>query len=92
MDYNYNNIHNANNIEVTDLPEKYRPISAWGYFGYQLLFLIPVAGFVILLVFSLSDNVNYNLRNFARSHFCFLAIYAVLLVISLIIRTITLFM
>ena len=26
--------------EIEKLPYKYRPMSAWGYFGYSLLFLI----------------------------------------------------
>ena len=55
--------------EIDQLPEKYRPISAWGYFGYQLLFSIPFLGFIFLIVFSLS-NSNINRRNFARSYFC----------------------
>lgn len=54
--------------EIEKLPYKYRPMSAWGYFGYSLLFLIPVAGFIFLLVFSLS-NVNINRRCFARLSF-----------------------
>ena len=44
--------------EIEKLPYKYRPMSAWGYFGYSLLFLIPVAGFIFLLVFSFSDEIG----------------------------------
>ena len=53
----------------------------WGYFGYELLFSIPCVGFILLLVFSLGGTRNINLRNFARSYFCFLIIVAVLVAI-----------
>ena len=67
------------------IPPGYEPISMWGYFGYQLLFMIPVIGFIILLVFAFGGTQNINLRNFARSYFCVLIIVIVLFVlISLI--------
>ena len=50
---------------------KYKPISAWGYFGLQLLYALPVVGFVFLLIHSFSSS-NINRRNFARSHWCIL--------------------
>lgn len=64
--------------QLNNIPEEYRPISMWGYFGYQLLFTIPCVGFILLLVFALGGAKNINLRNFARSYFCFLIIMAVL--------------
>lgn len=74
--------NNQNNINI---PEEYRPISMWGYFGYQLLFSIPCVGFILLLVFSFGGSKNINLRNFARSYFCFMLLSIVLSVIILII-------
>ena len=62
------------------IPEKYRPISAWGYFGYNLLFLIPIAGFILLIVFSF-DNSNINHRNYARSYFCALLLAIIIIVV-----------
>ena len=56
---------------------RYKPLSAWGYFGYELLFQIPVAGLILLIVFSFS-NKNINRRNFARAHFCALAVLLIL--------------
>lgn len=56
----------------------YKPISMWGYFGYQLLFAIPCVGFILLLVFSFGGTKNINLRNFARSYFCFLIVVLIL--------------
>lgn len=52
----------------------YRPIGMWGYFGYGILFGIPFVGWIILIIFSLGGTRNVNLRNFARSKFCFLII------------------
>ena len=41
----------------------------WAYVGWQLLFSIPLVGFILLIVFSF-DNSNLNRRNFARSYWC----------------------
>ena len=49
--------------------EQFRPISAWGYLGYLILFCIPVIGQIILIVFACS-NKNINRRNYARSFLC----------------------
>ena len=54
-----------------NIPQNFRPISAWGYVGYQILFSIPLIGFILLIVFSF-DSSNINRRNFARSYFCIL--------------------
>lgn len=68
-----------------NVPEEYKPISMWGYFGYELLFSIPCVGFIMLLVFAFGGSRNINLKNFARSYFCFLIIGLVLgLIITLI--------
>lgn len=94
MDSNqiYNNqntqTYNQNNQvtnPVNNIPEEYRPLSMWAYFGYQLLFAIPCVGFILLLVFSFGGTKNLNLRNFARSYFCFLILVVVILAIILLI-------
>lgn len=65
------------------LPDEYKPISMWGYFGYEILFSIPIVGLILLIVFSITAK-NKNLKNFARSYFCFLIVLiVVLLVITL---------
>ena len=46
----------------------------WGYFGYEILFAIPLIGIILILVFSFGGAKNKNLRNFARSYFCGLII------------------
>ena len=60
------------------VPEEYRPITMWGYFGYSLLFAIPLVGFILICVFSFGGSKNVNLRNFARSYFCWLIIGVIL--------------
>ena len=62
--------------KTVNIPEEYKPISMWGYFGYELLFSIPCVGFILLLVFSFGGTKNVNLRNFARSYFCYMIIAA----------------
>ena len=62
---------------------EYKPLSPWTYFGYSILFNIPVIGFILLIVFSL-DNSNINRRNYARSYWCWLVIFIILVVILII--------
>ncbi len=64
----------------SSLPEKYRPLGAWAYFGYALLFSIPIIGFIFLIVFSVSD-ANINRRNYARSFWCILVVALIVTVI-----------
>ena len=74
-------------MDDKNIPEEYKPISMWGYFGYEILFAIPLVGFILLLVFSFGGTQNKNLRNFARSYFCFLIVG---LIIAAIVFGITL--
>ncbi len=67
-------------INENTIPSKYKPLSAWAYFGYNLLFAIPLIGLICLIVFSLS-NENINRRNYARSFWC---IFVILFAIGLI--------
>ena len=76
----YNNQSRSYNI-----PEEYKPISMWGYFGYNLLFAIPLVGFIVALVFAFGGNRNINVRNYAKSYFCLIIIGAVIGVIAGII-------
>ena len=58
-------------------PEQYRPLSPWAYFGYSLLFSIPVIGLIFLLIYSFDDS-RINRRNFARSYFCVIALVLII--------------
>ncbi|MBO4322377.1 MAG: hypothetical protein J5919_05185 [Clostridia bacterium] len=61
--------------------EQLKPLSPWAYFGLQILFSIPILGFIFLIVFSIS-SANINRRNFARSYWCVLVI--VLIVVAIV--------
>lgn len=67
------------------IPENYKPLSPWAYFGYQLLFSIPLVGFILLIVFSVNNSGNINLRNFARSYWCAALVGVLLFVVVLIL-------
>lgn len=71
--------------DYNNLPDEYRPISMLGYFGHEILFSIPIVGFIVLLVFSFGGTKNVNLRNFARSYFCFLIVIVIFAIIVAII-------
>lgn len=69
-------------IKNYDPSKDYTPISMWGYFGYQLLFAIPLIGQIIILIFAFGGTKNINLRNYARSTFC---LFIICLVVVLLI-------
>lgn len=71
--------------KVNSLPDEYRPISMWGYFGYELLFSIPCVGLILLIVFSVGGTKNVNLKNFARSYFCFIILVAVIVAVLVLL-------
>lgn len=57
--------------EIRSLPPKYRPMGAWGYVGYTILYGIPLIGLIMLIVFACSGS-NIARRSHARSYFCFM--------------------
>lgn len=59
------------------IPQKFRPLSPWAYLGLDILFAIPVVGFICLIIFSFSDK-NINRRNYARSIWCALLVVVIL--------------
>lgn len=67
-------------MDNSNIPEEYRPISMWGYFGYEILFSIPIVGFICLIVFALGAK-NVNKKNFARSYFCYTIIVCVVAIV-----------
>ena len=67
-----------------ELPEQYRPLSPWAYWGLSILFTVPIGGLIFLIIFSFNSG-NINRRNFARSYWCsILILLAILLVVVLI--------
>ncbi|MBQ6077307.1 MAG: zinc ribbon domain-containing protein [Clostridia bacterium] len=75
-------------VTEATLPAQFRPLSPWAYFGYSILFSIPVVGFIMLIVFSCKKS-NINRRNFARSYWCALILCVVLFAVLLIIAFLT---
>lgn len=68
----------------------YEPIGMWGYFGYEILFTIPIIGFILMVVFSISSN-NINVRNFSRAYLVISLIGLILLFIICSSMGITIF-
>lgn len=66
--------------EIRRLPKKYRPLGAWGYFWYNILFSIPVIGLIALIVCSASSK-NIVRRGYARSYWCAIVIALIFLVV-----------
>ncbi|MDO4537828.1 MAG: hypothetical protein Q4B54_06660 [Coriobacteriales bacterium] len=62
------------------IPPEFKPMGAWAYFGYTLLFSLPLLGLIFLIVFSFSD-ANINRRNYARSIFISLLFGIILFVV-----------
>ena len=70
------------------LPAKFRPLGAWAYFGYSILFSIPIVGFIFLIVFSFSGK-NINRRSFARSYWCWAILLVIVIAVVLAIAAAT---
>ncbi len=66
--------------EIEKLPEKYRPLGAWGYLGYTILFSIPLLGQICVILFAL-DGSNVARRSYARSFLLIPLIWAVILLV-----------
>lgn len=62
-------------------PSEYRPLGAWAYFGYSVLFSIPLIGLIFNLVYCFSDS-NINRRNYARSFWC---VYLLVFIVSVVL-------
>ena len=71
--------------DYSRVPEEYRPISMWGYFGYSILFSIPFVGIILICIFSFGGSRNINLRNYARSYFCWLLIAVIIFALMLML-------
>lgn len=65
------------------IPEQNRPLSPWAYWGLQILFAIPIIGFIFLIIFSINGS-NINRRNFARSYWCTFVLVAIIFFILLV--------
>ncbi len=74
-------------ITEKDLPEQFRPLSPWAYFGLTLLYSIPIIGFIFLIIFSFKRS-NINRRNFTLSYWCALIIIAAIALVFFVVTMI----
>jgi hypothetical protein len=65
---------------MNEIPETYRPLSPWAYFGLDILYSIPLVGWIFLIFHAIAAG-NVNKRNFARSFFC---VYVVVIVVVIV--------
>ena len=65
---------------MQNLQEQYRPLSPWAYFWLQILYAIPILGFIFLIIHAIG-SYNINRRNFARSYFCIYVIIGIILIV-----------
>ena len=65
---------------TSEIAQQYRPLGPWAYLGLNILFAIPIIGFIFLLVFTFSDK-NINRRNYARSYWCALLVVIIIAVV-----------
>ena len=56
---------------------EYKPISAWGYVGLNILYAIPVIGWLVFICHILSPDATSH-RSYARSFLCMFLVYLVL--------------
>lgn len=69
---------------IENIPAEYKPISMWGYFGYEILFSIPIVGLIAALILSFGGTKNRNLKNYARAQFCILIIAIVIIALLVV--------
>ena len=67
-----------NEFEQQYLPEAYRPLSPWAYFGLSILYSVPVIGWIFLIAHA---SRNINKRNYARSFFCIYILAAIVILL-----------
>ncbi len=69
-------------VKVETPTLQYKLLSPWAYIGYNLLFGLPIIGFILLIVYAVDkDTYNVNRRNYARS---FLYIWLIMIGLMII--------
>lgn len=64
---NYNQGYGYQQFNANMLPPEYRPVSIGQFFGYTLLFSVPLIGFIMLLVTAFGSGNSISLKNYAKS-------------------------
>ena len=75
-------------IDENNLPREYKPLGAWAYFGYSLLFGVPIIGIIFAIIFACGGTANINLRNYARSYFCSMLVAVIAIILIIVIMTV----
>lgn len=70
-------------LEAKELPAKYRPMGAWGYFWFTILYCIPLIGWICMVVTAIASR-NVARRSYARSFFISCVIIMILTIAFLI--------
>ena len=70
-----------NEFELQHLPEAYRPLSPWSYFGLGVLYSLPLVGWIFLIIHAIGST-NLNRRNYARSYFC---VYLLVIIAAIVL-------
>ena len=65
---------------MAHLTDKYTPIKPFAYFFLQILYSIPVIGFIFLIIHAIGHE-NINRKNFARSYFCGLILVVIIFIV-----------
>ncbi len=64
------------------IPNEYKPITPWGYIGYIILFNLPIAGIILMLICAFGGSQNINVKNFARGMLLVLLISIVIVALA----------
>ena len=67
---------------VASIPKEYKPMSIWKFFGFEVLFSIPIVGVIASLIFSLDVSKNVNLTNFARAKFLWTVLETIMFMLA----------
>ena len=66
-------------LTITQLPPVLKPLGAWGFVGYTLLFLIPILGLIVALVCACGGTSRVCLKNYARGYLLTVLLLALVL-------------
>lgn len=66
--------------QMVSIPSNYKPLGVWAFFGYSILFSIPIIGLIVNLILCFNSN-NLSRRNYARSFWCWYLIVAIAAII-----------
>ena len=67
------------------LPHELKPVSAGEFFGYSLLFSIPLVGFIMLFVVAFGSNYKKSLRNYAKLYLILMLVGVAISVVIMLI-------